>query len=148
MVTAAVLQYIAAIFGAMTSIFVFFGAIKNYPRLTVWFKKREQLVAERNVAIAGLQEMSRHFDEARMSVVDLRVSLDAVRTTNTEISVRLRELESMRPLYDASMVWIPQAFEYISWVEKIAQINNVDLGGRQLPMLPPILVDYFARSAH
>lgn len=145
MLTAATFQYIAAVFGAMTAIFVFVGTIKNYPKLTVWFKKREQLVAERNVAIAHFQAMSVHFEEARTSVIDLKTSLDAVRVTNTEISIRLKELESMRPLYDAAMIWIPRAFEYIGWIEKIAKMNNFDLGGRELPALPVILVDYFTR---
>jgi len=139
---AASFQTITAAFSALTAI-VGFGLLFRKSPVALWFRSQPQLIADRTDALHRLEEMTTHAREARLSVSDLRGALEARGVTIESLERRMDELEARRPIYDAALAWTPRAVEYVAWVELAAKSKGVDLGGRQMPPLPPILVDYF-----
>ena len=133
-------QTVAAACSALIAI----ATVVNRAKIGTWFKRREELVAERNVAFARVAEMVEHVREARVSVAAFERTVKALEINLNANEVRIRQLEERQPLYDACILWIPRAIEYIVWVETLAATHGIDLGGRQMPELPAIIREHFA----
>lgn len=117
----------------------------NRARITIWFKRRDQLIAERNVALEQTRVAIAHATSSAMATADFEKSVAALRLQIDDKEERLQQLEHVRPLYDAFILWVPHVLEYIVWIEKLAKSSHVDLGGREMPPLPRVLGDHFRK---
>jgi len=116
----------------------------NRSRITTWFKRRDQLIAERNTAIEQARSAIAHAESSAAATRDYKDSVDALRVQIDDARSRLNVLEKGVPLTEAFIAWVPKVLEYVVWIEKLAKKANLDLGGRQMPVLPRVLVDHFA----
>ena len=115
----------------------------NRSRITTWFKRRDQLIAERNTAIEQARSAIAHAESSAAATKDYKDSVDALRVQIDDARARLNALEKNVPLTEAFILWVPKVLEYVIWIEKMAKNANLDLGGRQMPVLPRVLVDHF-----
>ena len=115
----------------------------NRSRITTWFKRRDQLIAERNTAIEQARSAIAHAESSAAATRDYKDSVDALRVQIDDARARLNALEKNVPLTEAFILWVPKVLEYVIWIEKVAKNANLDLGGRQMPVLPRVLVDHF-----
>ena len=115
----------------------------NRSRITTWFKRRDQLIAERNTAIEQARSAIAHAESSAAATKDYKDSVDALRVQIDDARARLNALEKNVPLTEAFILWVPKVLEYVIWIEKVAKNANLDLGGRQMPVLPRVLVDHF-----
>ena len=115
----------------------------NRSRITTWFKRRDQLIAERNTAIEQSRSAIAHAESSAAATRDYKDSVDALRVQIDDNRARIITLEKGVPLTEAFIFWVPKVLEYVIWIEKMAKNANVDLGGRQMPVLPKVLVDHF-----
>ena len=115
----------------------------NRSRITTWFKRRDQLIAERNTAIEQARSAIAHAESSAAATRDYKDSVDALRVQIDDARARLNALEKNVPLTEAFILWVPKVLEYVIWIEKMAKNANLDLGGRQMPVLPRVLVDHF-----
>lgn len=138
--TTGTINTVAALITVGSAVLGFAVALRGFPRFLAWFKRREQLMAERNVAIA-------RFEDSKSSIRDLKDSLEIVRRMNVDTSERLKQLEDMRPIYDAAMMWTPLAFEFVTYVSLVAKEAKIDLGGRLPPEMPAILLEHITQQA-
>ncbi len=141
--------------------------IAAFKRRELWdfVKTRLALTAERDAAFAQVGEYQKivlgarealslhsstiaalvasHTDSIeRINRLDLQLA-ESHRNTGTLLD-RINELEDVRPLYDAFVLWVPAVLEYVAWIELQAKHDHVDLGDRDMPPLPTVLVAHFA----
>lgn len=143
--TAAYLQSIGAVLGGLGTLVGALTILANRSKITAWFKRRETLIIERNVALQQVLTATAHAESSAEATKDYKDSVDALRVQLESTNMRLRELESVRPLYDAFVLWVPRVLEYVVWIETLAKRNSVDLAGRQMPQLPQALIEHFSQ---
>lgn len=142
-VDAAFFQSLGALLSGLAALITALLFLFNRARISVWFKRRDALIAERNVAISRLTEMTDHAKDARTSVRDIKETVTALRLNLESTNDRIVQLERRQPLYDACVLWIPRAIDYIVWIETLATQHGLDLGGREMPALPEVIRDAF-----
>lgn len=138
------LQVISAILGTVTGAFTFSVAIRNLPRI----RSYATLMLERNQAFNRIVGIELALKQAQASIEVNSRALESLRSLNNDAGVhadelknRISSLEDERAINVALLGWLPRALEFISWIQEIASINNLDLGGRTMPALPEIVIE-------
>lgn len=139
-------QITGAVLAVLTGLASLGYSISRFPKFLIWFRSRVQLIAERNVAIAAFANMEQHYRDATLAVKDLRGNFSDLRTMNIDLRVRIEELESMRPIYEASLRYLPMALEHMTFLELTVASHKIDVTDHAFPTMPPILLDYLAKE--
>lgn len=127
--------------GLAALIGVVYGIIKR-PNIAILFQKRVTLIAERNYAMAQLRVANEHAANAIAAMQDFKNSVDALRLQIGFSDRRIHDLEKVRPLYDAFILWVPKVLDYVVWIETLARASNLNLKGRAMPPLPEALKEH------
>lgn len=130
----------------ITGLIGLYFSIKKFPGLVIWFKSKVQLVTMLNLAQSRTADMQIHYDDARNSVTDLRQRVETLVGAQEEFRERIKPLEAIRPVIDSALTWIPLAEEYMQFLELAGRNQHIDLTGKEMPLLPKILTDYFAKN--
>jgi hypothetical protein len=144
--TVAIFQTIAAALSALTALVGLLIALRNFPKLLSWFKSKAQIIAERDKLRADNITMAQSAAIAHQAAADVKMSVDSLRAMNEELRERVDQIESVIPRYEAMMEWIPPMLDYAVWLEMIAKEGNLDLGGREMPQLPKVVMDHIKRN--
>ncbi len=149
----AVFQIIAAALAAIASLIGILIALRNFPTFVAWFRSKAQIIAENFSLREKLATMTQSAAIAHQSAVDVKMSVDELRTMNNELRAQIAEsnkrisyIESMMPVYDEAMSYLPLVMEHAAWIEKVARAADVDISGREMPALPAILATHIKRS--
>lgn len=108
------------------------------------FKRQMTLIGENRAMIMQLRIANEHAQNSIAAMDDYKNSVDALRVQIAATDRRLNELEGVRPLYDAFVLWVPKVLEYVVWIETLAKSTGLDLHGRAMPPLPATLVKHFS----
>ena len=128
--------------GLATLIGVIYGIVKS-PNISTFFKRHITLIAERDYAMTQLRVANEHTQNAVLAMQDFKNSVEALRLQIGFSDRRVADLERVRPLYDAFVLWVPKVLEYVVWIETLARAGNLDLKGHSMPPLPEALADHF-----
>lgn len=142
--SAAYLQGIGTVFGGLAAFISAVMLVLNRTRISTWFKRQSTLIAERNVAVEAAMTSAAHVASALASMNDYKNSVEALRVQSGMTSARLKELEQVRPIYDAFVLWVPKVLAYIATIETAAREQGGNPQTFAMPPLPAVLRDHLA----
>ena len=145
-------QQVGVVLGEIGTFTGAFLAFSNRAKISVWWRGREELIAQRNYAVRQVKELTLRVDYAETLALESRKTVDMFKDQISVIEKQLQSLQGMRTKFDAMFDYTNQLADYSVWLElKVAHFNasvrnpedRMDLSERTMPVCPQSLADLF-----